>query len=344
VKTRKEGSPTGSKAEGKMTIFRRLQYFLLALPVLLFVSPVHAQDFPNRIIRIVVPFPPGGTSDVVAREIAQEMSNSIGQQVVVDNRPGASGMIGANYVAKAAPDGYTILLSTPGPITINPHLFSNMTYDAEKDLAPITQIGTVPQILVVHPSVKANSVRELIDLAKANPGKLNYGSVGIGSTLHLAGELFNTSAGTQLVHIPYKGSAPALSDLLGGQIDLMFDVILSSLPLVKAGNLRALAVTGSKRSSSAPDIPTIAESGVPGYDVVTWYGLMAPGGTPPAVIATLNKDIVRALNTPAVQKRLNELGADLVGSSPQEFSEYLKRESEMWAGVVKKAHIAVAAQ
>jgi tripartite-type tricarboxylate transporter receptor subunit TctC len=327
-----------------MTTFRKLRYLMLALPVLLSAAPVVAQDFPSRIIRIVVPFPPGGTSDVLAREIAQEITNSTGQQVLVDNRPGASGMIGANFVAKSAPDGYTILLSTPGPITINPHLYTNMAYDAEKDLIPITQIGTVPQILVVHPSVKANTVQELIDLAKANPGKLNYGSVGIGSTLHLAGELFNTKAGTQLVHIPYKGSAPALSDLLGGQIDLMFDVILSSLPLVKAGNLKALAVTGSHRSASAPDIPTIAESGVPGYDVVTWYGLMAPGGTPPAVIASLNKIIVKTLNTAAVQKRLNELGADLVGSSPQEFAGYLKHESAMWGDVVKQAHIAVAAQ
>lgn len=325
-----------------MTIKKGLQWLLCVGAMALLCGPVAAADhFPSKTIQIVAPFPPGGTTDVLARAIAQELSKTIGQQVIVENRPGASGMIGAGSVAKAAPDGYTLLLSTPGPITINPHLFSRMAYHPEKDFVPITQIGTVPQILVVHPSVKANNVRELIALAKAHPGKLHYGSVGNGSTLHLAGEMFNTMAGTKLVHVPYKGSAPALTDLLGGQIELMFDVIVSSLPQVTDGKLRALAVTGDKRSASAPDVPTVSESGLPGYNVVTWYGLMAPAGTPPAVIDFLNKEIVRALHTPSVQQRLTSLGADLVASSPQEFAAYLKEESAKWGEVVKRANIPV---
>ena len=324
-----------------MKVNLRLQFLIVAGAALLLAGPSHAQSFPSKPITIVAPFPPGGTTDVLARTIAHEMSKTIGQQVIVDNRPGASGMIGTGSVAKAAPDGYTLLLSTPGPITTNPHLFSKMAYDPAKDLVPVTQIGTVPQLLVVHPSVKANNVRELIALAKAQPGKLHYGSVGNGSTLHLAGEMFNTSAGIELVHVPYKGSAPALTDLLGGQIQMMFDVIVSALPHVNEGKLRALAVTGAERSKSAPDIPTVAEAGVPDYSIVTWYGLMAPAGTPAPLVDRLNKEVVKVLKTPAVQDRLTTLGADLVASSPKEFAEYLKQESVKIGDVVKKAKIPV---
>lgn len=324
-----------------MRVHRGFQYLVVAGAALLFAAPVSAQKFPDRQVTLVAPFPPGGTTDVLARSIAQELSKAIGQQVIVDNRPGASGMIGAGSVAKSAPDGYTLLLSTPGPVSVNKHLYSKMTYNPDTDLIPITQIGTVPQLLVVHPSVPAKSVKELIALAKAEPGKLNYGSVGNGSTLHIAGEMFNVGAGTELMHVPYKGSAPALTDLLGGQIQLMFDVIISALPHAKEGKLRALAVTGSKRSASAPDIPTIAESGVPGYDIVTWYGVMAPAGTPKDIVTFWNKEIVKALNTPEVQQRLTSLGADLVANTPDEFADYLKKESDRVADVVKKAKITV---
>ncbi|HWK86235.1 MAG TPA: tripartite tricarboxylate transporter substrate binding protein [Xanthobacteraceae bacterium] len=322
-----------------MKVNRSLKRLIAAGALALFAAPSYAQKFPDHPITLVAPFPPGGTTDVLARSIAQEMSKSIGQQVIVENRAGASGMIGAGYVAKAAPDGYTILLSTPGPITTNKHLYTKMIYNPDTDLTPITQIGTVPQLLVVHPSVPAKSVKELIALAKSQPGKLNYGSVGNGSTLHLAGEMFNVAAGTEILHVPYKGSAPALTDLLGGQIQIMFDVIVSAMPLVKDGRLRALAVTSANRSKSAPDIPTIAESGLPGYNIVTWYGLMAPAKTPPEIVEFLNKETVKALKTETVQERLTSLGADLVASSPKEFAAYLKKESEQVADVVKKAKI-----
>lgn len=322
-----------------MKFNRSLKYLIAVGAVVLFAAPSYAQKFPDRPITLVAPFPPGGTTDVLARSIAQEMSKSIGQQVIVENRAGASGMIGAGYVAKATPDGYTILLSTPGPITTNKYLYTKMIYNPDTDLTPVTQIGTVPQLLVVHPSVPAKSVKELIALARSQPGKLNYGSVGNGSTLHLAGEMFNVAAGTEILHVPYKGSAPALTDLLGGQIQIMFDVIVSAMPLVKDGRLRALAVTSANRSKSAPDIPTIAESGLPGYNIVTWYGLMAPAKTPPEIVEFLNKETVKALKTETVQERLTSLGADLVASSPKEFAAYLKKESEQVADVVKKAKI-----
>lgn len=322
-----------------MRFNRSLKYLFAVGAAVLFAAPSHAQKFPDRPITLIAPFPPGGTTDVLARSIAQEMSKSIGQQVIVENRAGASGMIGAGYVAKAAPDGYTILLSTPGPITTNKYLYAKMIYNPDTDLTPITQIGTVPQLLVVHPSVPAKNVKELIALAKSQPGKLNYGSVGNGSTLHLAGEMFNVAAGTEILHVPYKGSAPALTDLLGGQIQVMFDVIVSAMPLVKDGRLRALAVTSANRSKTAPEIPTIAESGLPGYNIVTWYGLMAPAKTPPEIVDFLNKETVKALKTETVQERLTSLGADLVASSPKEFAAYLKKESEQVADIVKKAKI-----
>lgn len=323
-----------------MRVSRLLRLLIVGAAVLI-AGPAVAQNFPNKTITIVVPFPPGGSSDILARSMASEMSKIIGQQVIVDNRPGASGMIGTGAVAKAAPDGYTLILSTPGPITINRHLFSKLAYNPEKDLVPVTQVATVPQLLVVHPSVKANTVAELIALAKAQPGKLHYGSVGNGSTLHLAGAMFDALAGTQMVHVPYKGSAPALTDLLGGQIQVMFDVIVSALPHAKDGKLRAIAVTGAKRSQSAPELPTIAEAGLAGYNIVTWYGIMVPAGTPAPVVDYLNKAIVKTLNTPALQQRLTELGADLVASTPQEFADYLKKESLAIGDVVKRANIPV---
>jgi len=322
-----------------MKLFRSLQCLALAGAAIMFAHPSIAQSFPTKEVTIVSPFPPGGTTDVLARAIAQELSKSIGQQVIVENRPGAAGMIGTASVSRAAPDGHTLLLSTPGPISVNKFLYKNMTYNPDKDLVPVVQIGTVPQVVVVHPSVPAKNLAELIALAKKQPGKIHYGSGGIGNSMHLAAELFNMMAGTDLVHVPYKGSIPALTDLLGGQIQVTFDVISTVLPYVKEGKLRALAVTAPRRSKVMPDIPTVSEAGLAGYDVVTWYGLMAPAGTPPAVIDRLNKEVARVLSTPTVQEKLTALGADLSAGTSQEFADYLALESVKWQKVIKEANI-----
>jgi tripartite-type tricarboxylate transporter receptor subunit TctC len=312
----------------------------LALSTLGLLSlPAGAQTWPNQPLKIVSPFPPGGTNDTVARIIAFKLGENLGQPVVVDNRAGAGGMIGSEYVAKSPPDGYTLLMSTPGPITINRFLFAKMPYDPDKDFTPITHVANVPQVVLVNPSVKATSVKELIELAKANPGKINFGSVGNGSTLHLAGELFKTMAGVDLVHVPYKGSAPALNDILGGQIQLMFDVIVSGMPHAKAGRLRALAVTGSKRSSYAPELPTVAEAGLPGYEVVTWYGILAPAGMPAGLSKRLNEEIVKVLKAPDVASKLSTQGVDIVASSQDEFVSYLRSERDKWSKVIKQAGI-----
>jgi tripartite-type tricarboxylate transporter receptor subunit TctC len=294
-----------------------------------------AADYPNKPIRLVVPFSAAGTTDFLARAIAQKLGTNMGTTVIVDNRPGAGGNIGSDIVAKADPDGYTLLLGTVGTHAINASLYKKMPYDTVKDFAPITLVASVPNIVVVHPSVPAKSIKELLALAKAKPGNLTFASSGNGSSIHLSGELFKSMAGVDMLHVPYKGSGPAVADLVGGQVNLMFDNMPSSLPHVKSGRLRAIAVTGAKRSPAVPDLPTIAESGVPGYDSVAWFGVLAPAGTPPAIVNQLNAEIIKVLKSPDVAHRLSSQGAEPAYNTPEQFSAYIKTEMGKWAKVVK---------
>ncbi len=294
-----------------------------------------ADNYPSNPIKMIVPFPPGGTTDVLARVLSQELTKAWGQPVIVENRPGVGGNIGSDAVAKSAADGYTLLMGTVGTHGINVSLYKKMPYDAVKDFAPITLVAAVPNILVVHPSLPVKSVKELIEYAKANPNKLNFASAGNGTSIHLCGELFKTMAGVSMTHVPYKGSAPAVTDLIGGQVHLMFDNMPSSLPHVKAGKLRALAVTSAKRSPAAPDLPTIAEAGVPGYDATSWFGVLAPAGTPREIVTKLNQEIVRILALPEIKERLSGQGAEPVGNSPEQFAAHIKTEIAKWSDVVK---------
>jgi tripartite-type tricarboxylate transporter receptor subunit TctC len=297
-------------------------------------APTHAQTFPAKPIRIVVPLAAGGPGDVLARAVAQKLTENVGQQVVVENRPGANTNIGNEAVAKSPPDGYT-LLATASTLTINPALYANLTYDAVKSFAPVTLIAWTPLVLVVHPSLPAKSVAELAALAKAKPAQIYYGSAGSGSVLHLAGEMFNTMARVKLVHVPYKGVTNAFSDLLGGQISLMFPGAPIALPQARAGKLRALATTGEKRAPAAPELPTIAEAGFPGYEVSVWYGLLAPAGTPQATVNRLNSEIVRVVQLPEVRERWAALGAEPLTNTPEQFAEFLKTDLSKWAKVVR---------
>jgi len=294
-----------------------------------------AQGYPAKPIRIVVPFPPGGATDILARAVAQKLTDAWGQAVVVDNRPGAGGNIGSEIVAKAAPDGYTLEMGTVGTHAINASLYAKMPYDHVKDFAPVILVAGVPNVLVVNPSLPVSSVQELIAYAKANPGKLNFASSGNGTSIHLAGELFKVMAGVQMTHIPYKGSAPALQDLIGGQVQLMFDNLPPSLPHIKAGKLRALAVTSATRSSALPDTPTIAESGLPGFEASSWFGVLAPAGTPPAIIARLNAEIGAWLASAEAKEKMLALGANIGGGSPEDFARHIAAETAKWQKVVK---------
>jgi tripartite-type tricarboxylate transporter receptor subunit TctC len=297
-----------------------------------------AQDYPAKPVRIVVPFTPAGTTDIQARIVAQHLSEALKQSFVVDNRPGAAGNLGSELVAKAAPDGYTLLMCTVSTHGINPALYgAKIPYDAVKDFAPVSLVSTVPNMLVVNPSVPAKSVQELIAYAKKNPGKLNFASSGSGTSIHLSGELFKTMTGIDMVHVPYKGSAPALTDLMGGQVDLMFDNMPSSIEFVRAGKLRALAVTTARRSPALPDVPTVAESGVPGYEATAWFGVMAPGGTPKPIVDRLSAEIQTMVKKPEVRAKLAEQGAEPVGDTPDEFRTFVVAELDKWAKVVKAA-------
>lgn len=294
-----------------------------------------AQTYPSRPIRLVVPFPAGGTTDILAREVGQRLTLSFGQSVVIDNRPGAGGNIGSDLVAKSAPDGYTLLMGTVGTHAINPSLYARMPYDNVKDFAPVILVASVPNVLEVTPSLPVNSVRELIKLAKEKPGQINFASSGSGTSIHLSGELFKTMAGVDMTHIPYKGSAPAITDLIGGQVQVMFDNLPSSLPQIKAGKLRALAVTSVQRAPALPDVPTIAESGLPGFEATSWFGVLAPAGTPPAIIARLNADLGQWLQSPDAREKLLAQGALAAGGSPEAFAAHIRAETEKWARVVK---------
>jgi tripartite-type tricarboxylate transporter receptor subunit TctC len=294
-----------------------------------------AQPYPSKPIRFVVPYPAGGPLDTVARLLGQKVSESTREPVIVDNKPGAGGNIGADAVAKAAPDGYTILMGAVATHAINPYLYASMPYDAARDFIPVTQIASTPNVLVVNPSVPASTVPEFIAYAKANPGKLNFGSGSTGSAGHLAGELFKTMAGVDMTHVPYKGAAPAMNDLIGGQIQLMFDNLASSLAQVRAGRIKALAVTTAKRSALAPQLPTIAESGLPGFDINTWFGLFVPAGTPRGVVERLHAEFTRALAAPDIREKMLNLGAEPVGSTPGQFAAYVRAEADKYARVVK---------
>jgi tripartite-type tricarboxylate transporter receptor subunit TctC len=301
--------------------------------------PVIAQNYPTRPIRLIVPFAPGGGTDLVARTIAQRASESIGQAIVVDNRGGAGGVIGADLVAKAPPDGYTLLMGTPGPLTINPNLQSKTPYDTLKDFAPISLATISPFVLVVHPSVPARSVKELIALARARPGQLNYGTAGTGSVAHLSAEQFKSLAHVDIVHIPYKGSSLALTDLLAGQTQIQFENLPVVQPHVRSGKLRALAVGTRQRSVLAPEYPTMIEAGVPGYESSTAFGVLAPGRTPKEIIARLNAEVVKALTNPEVKQRLLAQGLEPVASTPEQYTAHLREELQKVAHIVKAAGI-----
>ena len=300
-----------------------------------------AGSYPDRTIRMIVPFPPGGGVDIVARMVAKDMSERMGQSVVVDNRAGAGGVLGSEIVAKATPDGYTLLMGNVATHAVNPNLHKKLSYDALKDFEPVSRVAEVPGILLIHPSLPVDSVKQLIAFAKSRPGQLTYGSAGNGTPTHLAAELLKSMANVNIVHVPYKGTPPALSDLLGGQITMMFSNIVSGLPLVKAGKLKVLGVTSLKRSPVAPAIPTIAESGLPGFRESSWYGVLAPVGTPSAIIATLNAAVVQALKTPAVLDRLTGQGADVNASTPAEFREFIRVEIERYGKIIKSSGIRV---
>jgi tripartite-type tricarboxylate transporter receptor subunit TctC len=314
----------------------------LAMACSVLVAPaLHAAvaTYPSKPIRLIVPFAPGGGNDTVARTVAQRLSSALGQPVVVDNRPGAGGVLGAELAAKAPADGYTLFLGGVGSHAINPNLQRNMPYDPLRDFAPVSLIAAAPLIIVVHPSLPVKSVPDLIALAKSKPGALNYASNGNGSSSHLAAAMFESMTGTRMVHVPYKGLSPALQDLVTGQVQLMFSSVVGILPQVNAGKLRAIAVTSTNRLPLVPDLPTVAESGVPQYQSSSWYGILAPAGTPRDVVERLNSEIVRAVRDPEVQKVLASDGAVPIGSTPDEFAAHIRGELERLGKVIREARI-----
>jgi tripartite-type tricarboxylate transporter receptor subunit TctC len=310
----------------------------LALVLAFLVAPpAGAQPaYPSKPVRLVVPFPAGGTTDLLARAAAQKLSEAWGQQVIVDNRPGAAGNIGAELVAKAPPDGYTLLMGTVGTHAINTSLYAKMPYDHVKDFTPVILVAGVPNVLVVNPGVPVNSVAELIAYAKANPGKLNFASSGSGTSIHLSGELFKTMTGVQMTHVPYKGSAPALTDLIGGQVQLMFDNLPSSLAFIKAGKLRALAVTGTTRAAALPETPTVADT-VPGFEASSWFGILAPAGTRRDIVLKINGEVAKWLASPDAKEKLAAQGANVASGSPEDFAKHIQAETAKWAKVVKES-------
>ena len=298
-----------------------------------------AQNYPTRPIRIIVAYTPAGTTDILARAVGQKMTEAWGQTVIVDNRPGANGNIGTELTANATPDGYTIVMGTAATHSINNTLYPTLKWDAVKNFAPISLVAQVPNILVVNNSLPVKSVKELIAYGNANPGKLNHGSPGLGSTGHLCAELFKGISGVKMTHVPYKGSAPTLADLAGGQIQVVIDNLPPYLPHVQAGKIRGLAVTTAKRSAAAPNLPTIQEAGVAGYEAGSWFGLLAPAGTPKAIVQKLSGETARILKIPEVNERLSGLGATPVGSTPEEFAAFIRSEQAKWRKVIQQANI-----
>jgi tripartite-type tricarboxylate transporter receptor subunit TctC len=323
-----------------MKLFVTIVASSLAAAVALSSAPLafaQASAYPTKPIRLVVPFPAGGTTDILARAAAQKLTEAFGQAVVVDNRPGAAGNIGSELVAKSAPDGYTLLMGTVGTHAINPSLYAKMPYDHVKDFVPVILVAGVPNVLVVNPSLPVNSVAELIAYGKANPDKLNFASSGSGTSIHLSGELFMAMTGVRMTHVPYKGSAPALQDLAGGQVQLMFDNLPSSLALIKAGKLKALAVTSAARAGALPDVPTVAESGVPGFEASSWFGILAPTGTPAPIVAKIDVEVAKWLASPEAREKLLAQGANAAGGTPDDFAKHIAAETAKWAKVVKES-------
>ena len=298
-------------------------------------------DYPNRPVKIIVPFAPGGSTDVVARILAEKLAVELKQSFIVDNRPGASGNIGADAVAKSPADGYTLLMGTTGVLSINGHLYKNLAFDPEKDFAPVSYTSLITNILVVNPDVPARTVPELIRLAKSKPGALTFASSGAGSSTHLSGELFKSMTGIDILHVPYRGSSQALIDLIGGQVTMLFDNAPSAIPFIQQGKLRALAVTSTKRLPNLPDIPTIEESGVKGYESLSWSGILAPAATPRPIIAKLNAAIERILAMDDVKQRFATLGVEPVGGAPEAFARHVRAESDKWGKVIKTANITI---
>ena len=296
-----------------------------------------AAEFPARPIRIVVPFAAGGATDIVGRTVGQKLSEGLKQTVVIDNRPGAGGVLGTDLIAKSSADGYSLLLCSTGPITISPALGQKLPYDAIRDFAGVTPVGTVPYVLLVNQSAPFQTVKDLVAQARARPGQLNYASAGNGSTSHLAAELFKSMMKANVVHVPYKGSAPAATDLAGGQVQMMFDAVPAALPLVKSGKIKALGIATSARSALLPDVPTLSESGMPGYEVFSWYGICAPAHTPPKVLTTLSQAIIKGMSTAETRERFANIGAEVLTDTPAGFRKLIESEMAKWSRVIKEA-------
>ena len=295
-----------------------------------------AQAYPGKPVRLVSPYPPGGANDILARIVGQKLGENLGQQIVIENRGGATGNIGAEFVAKAAPDGYTILMAQASNLAINISLMGKLPFDPVKDFTPVTLVATTPNLLVVHPSFPVRTVKDLVVLAKSKPGAINYASSGSGSAGQLAAELFKKVAGVDMLHIPYKGAAPALTDVVAGQAQIYFTSPISAQPFVKGGRLRMVAVTSLKRSPSTPDIPTVAESGYPDFDVVSWWGIVTPAGVPKEIVAKLHAEIIKVLALPEIKARLADQGADAASNTPAQFAAYIKSEIAKWATLIKE--------
>lgn len=302
-------------------------------------SAAMAQSYPNKPVRFISPYAPGGGTDTMARVLAQKLSENLGRQVIVENRPGGGGIVGTETAAKAPPDGYTILLGSKGPLTVNPALYAKLPYNTLRDLAPISLISIVPAILAVHPSLPVNSVKELIALARSRPGELTFSSSGNGGSGHLSGEQFAALAGARMVHVPYRGTGPATTALLSGEVTLSFGNMVALMPHVQAGRLKVLGVTSAKRVSAAPQLPTVAEAGLRGYEYVTWYGVLAPAGTPRDIIGKLNSELVKIARRPDMKDKLTGEGGDVVGSTPEEFAAHIKTELASSAKLVKSANV-----
>jgi tripartite-type tricarboxylate transporter receptor subunit TctC len=318
-------------------LFRFLRPFsIVVLSLLALVATASAQSYPERVIRIINPFPPGGSVDITARLLAQKLSESLPHQVIVENRAGAGGNAGAEAVAKSDPDGYTLLFSAPGPIVVNQTLYTKgLPFDPTKDFAPIAIFAFTPIVLMVNPDIPAKNVQELIAFAKANPGKVNFGSAGMGSTPHLSGELFKSMTRTEITHVPYRGTGPAMNDLIGGHIQMFFDLLPGSLPQISTGKVRALANAGAKRPAALPDLPTVAEQGLPGFDSSSWVVLVAPAKTPAGVLAKLREEVGKAIKSPDIVARLHELGSDPGTASEAEVRAFLDAETRKWAEVIR---------
>lgn len=326
----------------RLTLSNLALAFALAFVSWGFPATVSAQTYPDRPIRMVVTFAPGGSSDAMARTVARAMGDDFGQQFVIENRPGAGGNIGAEYVAHATADGYTVLFGTIGTLGIGPALYKNLHYDPSRDLAPVGILHTLPNILIVHKSLPVHSLKELIAYAKAHPGELTFASAGNGTASHLAGELFKFTAGIDIVHVPYRGGGGSVTaDLMAGRISMMIETVTNALNLAKTGELRALAVTTPQRSSAAPDLPTFAEAGLPGYEVSSWTGLFVPTGTPKAIIERLNAETVRIAHEPDYLSRMKAIGTDVATSTPEEFSAFVKKDVAKWKDVVKRAGVSI---